>query len=70
MNLLNNISNFFGKYMAVIVLIVAAITLFIPNTGLWISLSWIMITFHLMGIHLYSGEIKRKRIFPEFRRGE
>ena len=62
MNLLNNISNFFGKYMAVIVLIVAAITLFIPNTGLWISLSWInyllMIIMFGMGLTLKFEDFK------------
>ncbi len=62
MNLLNNISNFFGKYMAVTVLVVTALTLFIPQTGLWISLSWInyllMIIMFGMGLTLKLEDFK------------
>ena len=62
MNLLNNISNLFGKYMAVIVLIVTAVTLFVPQTGLWISLSWInyllMIIMFGMGLTLKLEDFK------------
>ena len=62
MNLLNNISNFFGKYMAVIVLIIAAMTLFVPQTGLWVSLSWInyllMIIMFGMGLTLKFEDFK------------
>ena len=62
MNLLNNISNFFGKYMAVIVLAVTAVALFIPQTGLWISLSWInyllMIIMFGMGLTLKVEDFK------------
>ena len=62
MNLLNIISNFFGKYMAVIVLVIAAVTLFVPQTGLWISLSWInyllMIIMFGMGLTLKFEDFK------------
>ncbi len=69
MNLLNNISNFFGKYMAVIVLVVTAATLFIPQTGLWISLSWInyllMIIMFGMGLTLKLEDFKLVFIRPK-----
>lgn len=62
MNLLNSISSFFGKYMAVIVLVVTAVTLFIPQTGLWVSLSWInyllMIIMFGMGLTLKFDDFK------------
>ena len=39
--LMKTISGFVGKYMAVIILIIAALALFIPDTCLWIRTSWI-----------------------------
>ena len=36
-----NIKNIFTKYMAIIILIVAGVSLFVPKTALWISTSWI-----------------------------
>ena len=69
MNLLNNISNFFGKYMAVIVLVVTAATLFIPQTGLWVSLSWInyllMIIMFGMGLTLKFEDFKIVFVRPK-----
>ena len=69
MNLLNNISNFFGKYMAVIVLVIAAAALFVPQTGLWISLSWInyllMIIMFGMGLSLKFEDFKIVLIRPK-----
>ncbi|MBQ3943872.1 MAG: bile acid:sodium symporter family protein [Elusimicrobia bacterium] len=69
MNLLNNISNFFGKYMAVIVLVVTAATLFIPQTGLWVSLSWInyllMIIMFGMGLTLKFEDFKLVFVRPK-----
>lgn len=69
MNLLNNISNFFGKYMVVIVLVVTAATLFIPQTGLWVSLSWInyllMIIMFGMGLTLKFEDFKLVFIRPK-----
>ncbi len=38
---MKKISNFIGKYMAIIVLIIAALALFKPITCLWIQTSWI-----------------------------
>lgn len=38
---LKNISNYIGKYMAVIVLVVAALALLVPGSCLWIQTSWI-----------------------------
>lgn len=35
------ISNFFNKYMAIIVLIVATFSLLLPKSALWIQISWI-----------------------------
>jgi len=69
MNLLNTISNLFGKYMAVIVLAVTAFTLFIPQTGLWVSLSWInyllMIIMFGMGLTLKLEDFKLVFIRPK-----
>lgn len=69
MNLLNNISNFFGKYMAVIVLVVTVATLFIPQTGLWVSLSWInyllMIIMFGMGLTLKFEDFKLVFVRPK-----
>ena len=51
-----------GKYMAVIVLIIALAALLIPQTGLWISLSWInwllMIIMFGMGLTLKFEDFK------------
>ena len=33
--------NLIGRYMALIVLIVAALALFVPKTCLWVQTSWI-----------------------------
>lgn len=41
MKTLEKLSNAFGKYMAWIVLAVAALSLFVPKTTLWIDTSWI-----------------------------
>ena len=35
------ISGFIGKYMAIIVLVVAALALFVPKSCLWIHTGWI-----------------------------
>lgn len=41
MKVIEKISEFFGKYMALIVLAVAALALFVPQSSLWIDTSWI-----------------------------
>ncbi|MBO6290508.1 MAG: bile acid:sodium symporter family protein [Alphaproteobacteria bacterium] len=53
---MKKISDFFVKYMALIVLIVAAVSLFAPHSSLWISTSWInyllMVVMFGMGLTL------------------
>ncbi len=53
---MQNIRNFFIKYMALIVLIIATISLFAPKSALWISTSWInyllMVVMFGMGLTL------------------
>ena len=41
MHILEKISEFIGKWMAVVVLAIAALSLFCPNSTLWIELSWV-----------------------------
>ena len=41
MSVLEKIGNFFGKFMALIILAVAALALFVPQSCLWIQPSWI-----------------------------
>ncbi len=41
MKVIEKTSEFFGKYMALIVLAVAALALFVPQSSLWIDTSWI-----------------------------
>lgn len=54
--MLNKISQFTGKYMAVIVLVIAALALFVPSTCVWIDTSWVnyllMIVMFGMGLTL------------------
>ena len=38
---MKKVSDFVGKYMAVIVLVVAALALFVPKSCLWVQTSWI-----------------------------
>ena len=38
MHILEKISEFVGKWMAIVVLVIAALSLFIPKTTLWIEL--------------------------------
>ena len=41
MKIIERISEIIGKYMALIVLAVAALALFVPQSSLWIDTSWI-----------------------------
>ena len=41
MSIIEKISNFFGKFMAVIVLAVTVLALFVPGSCLWIKTTWI-----------------------------
>lgn len=62
MKVLQKISDFFGKYMAVIVLVVAALALFVPKSCLWIQTSWVnyllMIVMFGMGLTLKLEDFK------------
>ena len=62
MKVLEKISDFFGKYMAIIVLVVAALALFAPGTCLWIQTSWVnyllMIVMFGMGLTLKLEDFK------------
>ena len=41
MSVLEKIGNFFGKFMALIILAVAALALFVPQSCLWIQVKWV-----------------------------
>ena len=41
MRVIEKISEFFGKYMALIVLAIAALALFVPQSSLWIDTAWV-----------------------------
>ena len=60
MRLLEKISEAFGKYMALIVLGVAAVSLFLPPSALWIRTSWInsllMVVMFGMGLTIKPGD--------------
>ena len=60
MRLLEKISEAFGKYMALIVLGVAAVSLFLPPAALWIQTSWInsllMVVMFGMGLTIKPGD--------------
>ena len=62
MKVLEKISDFFGKYMALIVLVVAALALFVPGSCLWIQTSWVnyllMIVMFGMGLTLKLEDFK------------
>ena len=57
---MKKISDFIGKYMAVIVLAVAALALFVPGTCLWVQTGWInyllMIVMFGMGLTMRAGD--------------
>lgn len=56
MKVINKISGFFSGFMAVIVLAVAALALFVPQSSLWIDTSWVnyllMVVMFGMGLTL------------------
>lgn len=62
MKVLQKISDIFGKYMAVIVLVIAALALFVPKSCLWIQTSWVnyllMIVMFGMGLTLKFEDFK------------
>lgn len=61
MKVIEKISEFFGKYMALIVLAVAALALFVPQSSLWIDTSWI--NYLLMVIMFGMGLTMKPRDF-------
>ena len=62
MNFLEKLSNFIGKFMAVIVLVVTVLALFVPGTCLWIQLKWVnyllMVVMFGMGLTLKIEDFK------------
>ncbi len=62
MRVLEKISDFFGTYMAFIVLAVAALALFAPGTCLWVQTSWVnyllMVVMFGMGLTLKLDDFK------------
>ena len=62
MKVLEKISDFFGKFMAFIVLVIAALALFVPSTCLWIQTGWVnyllMIVMFGMGLTLKLDDFK------------
>lgn len=62
MKILGKISQLFGKFMAIIVLLVASLALFVPNSCLWIQTSWInyllMLVMFGMGLTLKLEDFK------------
>ena len=62
MQVLEKISVFVGKHMAVIVLVIAALSLFCPKTALWVQTGWInyllMLVMFGMGLTLKTEDFK------------
>ena len=62
MHILEKISEFVGKWMAVVVLAIAALSLFVPKSTLWIELSWVnyllMVVMFGMGLTLKLSDFK------------
>ena len=62
MHILEKISEFVGKWMAIVVLAIAALSLFCPKFTLWIKLSWVnyllMVVMFGMGLTLRLSDFK------------
>ena len=62
MHILEKISEFVGKWMAVVVLVIAALSMFVPKSTLWIELSWVnyllMVVMFGMGLTLKLSDFK------------
>ena len=62
MHILEKISEFVGKWMAIVVLVIAALSLFVPKSTLWIELSWVnyllMVVMFGMGLTLKLNDFK------------
>lgn len=62
MKKLETICSFVGNYMAIIVLVVAAVSLFVPDAALWVQTSWVnyllMVVMFGMGLTLKGEDFK------------
>ena len=62
MNFLRRFNDFLGRYMAVIVAVIAALSLFVPSSALWIQTGWInpllMVVMFGMGLTLSFDDFK------------
>lgn len=62
MKAFEKISDFFGKYMALIVLVIAALALFVPGSCLWVQTVWVnyllMVVMFGMGLTLKLEDFK------------
>lgn len=62
MKAFEKISDFFGKYMALIVLVIAALALFVPGSCLWVQTAWVnyllMVVMFGMGLTLKLEDFK------------
>lgn len=62
LNILEKIGAFFGRFMAIIVLAIAALSLFVPQSTLWIQTGWVnyllMIVMFGMGLTLKLSDFK------------
>lgn len=59
MRILEKVSDFFGKYMAFIVIAVAALALFVPSSCLWIKTKWVNT---LLGIVMFGMGLTLKPV--------
>lgn len=63
------IANFFSRFMAIIVLVVAALALFVPSTGMWIQLKAVnyllMVVMFGMGLTMKLSDFKVVFIHPK-----
>ena len=62
MKVIEKISEIIGKYMALIVLAVAALALFVPQSSLWIDTSWIN---YLLMIVMFGMRSEERRVGKE-----
>lgn len=63
------IANFFSRFMAIIVLVVAALALFVPSTGMWIQLKAVnyllMVVMFGMGLTMKLSDFKVVFVHPK-----
>ena len=70
MKTLEKISQFIGRYMAVIVLLVAALSLFVPKAAIWVRTEWInyllMLVMFGMGLTLKVDDFRYILSHPKY----